>query len=231
MKKLSLYGVAAICLAACAEPVAKSSTEAERVEEVSELRRDSRLRLIEGRDMQPDELRALGEEFASNLENFTLNEAKQCRVSLYTKSYHYAKGYPTGFDVDFKEKGREQARVHFLAFLYYGINSHLRKLEREVELERIKDAPSSVKQQILREGKFHEAVESLARCKGGEMAKTDADLPYYKLYCAATTKQEQVVLSRRIDNMQAYCEKLGREYLETGAIKPESYEMSPMVFK
>ncbi len=197
----------------------------------SELRRDSRLRLLEGRDMLPKELQALGEDFAENITNMTQNEAKQCRVSLYTKSDHFKAGYPTGFDVDFREKDREQLEAQFYTFLYYGIDEIVQRRERETEEKNLADAPDSVKRQILREGNFHKTVESLARCKMEEIPREDSNLPYFKLFCLGTSSVERKIHENRIHMMQKYCEALGREYLETGTINPDSFESSPMVFK
>lgn len=231
MRYFLMIALAAILLSGCGSGSDGGASDSAEAVSDSELRRDSRKRLLEGRDMLPKELEALGQDFAEKISNMTLNEAKQCRVSLYTESQHFKLGYPSGFDVDFREADRDKERVQFLAFLYYGVDEIVQEQEREAEVKNVSDAPQSVQRQILREGKFHKTVESLARCKVELMTLEDTELPYHKLFCSGSTKQEQNVYRRRINNMQAYCEALGREYLETGRIKRDSYDKSPMVFK
>lgn len=223
----SLLAIGLLILAGCGGETPKQSD----VKSDSELRRDSRLRVLEGRDMLPTELEALGQDFAENIERMTLNEAKQCRVSLYTESQHFKMGYPSGFDRDFREQDREQAEANFYTFLYYAIDEIVVLREREFEKKNITDAPESVQRQILREGKFHQTVESLARCKMELIPREDTDLPYFKLFCQGTDSVDRNVYERRIDAMQKYCEALGREYLENGSIDPDSYEKSPLVYK
>jgi len=204
---------ASVFLMACGSGETEKSEAVKAKPEQPVLTEDTGQKFLEGVQLSSNEIEALGKNFGSKLTDLKLEEAKECWVGLYTQSLHFQSGNPTGFDFDFTQGGREQSEADRLTFAYYGFDNAVNRLEKDKAILEMIDAPESAKNQILKDGAFHQSVTSLARCKVEDMILEDSYLPYYQIYCVAagpTKRQQQNELQAK---MQNHCAPFCRNFL------------------
>jgi len=224
MQKLITVFLATALCAACGK---KETTEGS-FTPVAKTESESRVRLLDGANVSVTELETLGKSFGEKLTGLTLPEAKECWVTLYTQTYHFESGNPSAFSGDFSQPGRESSVANQMTFAYYGFDAAVKRLEREMAKEEMSDAPESVQKQILRAGDFHRSVVSLARCKYEDIAIEDKPAPYFQIFCEGAGIGQRNSQYATRSKMQDHCNQMASSFLETGDIKPDLLEDTPM---
>lgn len=231
MRISALVVLAAMVLGACSSDDASQNTEIVKVSDSQErstpLRRDSRKRLVDGRTMDIEEIMALAEDFSEKMEGITLVEAKECRILLYSMSGHFDDEREDGFDGDFRAGDRSEAFAQKLAFLYFGFDRAVKRLEIEQAIANLGNAPESIKKQVIREGIEHSTAENLIWCDYESLQSEDMDTISYKNFCA---HYDDINERRRVHTIwksfHKYCFRLESSYLKDGVIDPEIYAES-----
>lgn len=231
MRISALVVSAAMVLGGCSSDDASQNSEIVKVSDSQErstpLRRDSRKRLVDGRTMDIEEIMALAEDFSEKMDGITLVEAKECRILLYSMSGHFDDEREDGFDGDFRAGDRSEAFAQKLAFLYFGFDRAVKRLEIEQAIANLGNAPESIKKQVIREGIEHSTAENLIWCDYESLQSEDMDTISYKNFCA---HYDDINERRRVHiiwkNFHKYCFRLESSYLKDGVIDPEIYAES-----
>ena len=231
MQNLIFVILTAVFLAACSGEGSGKSSDSPEVsktkERASPLRRDSRQRLVAGRTMDIEEIMALAKDFSEKMDGITLVEAKECRILLYSMSSHFDDEREDGFDGDFRDGERSEGFAQKLAFLYFGFDRAVKRLEIEQALAKLGNAPESIKRQVVREGVEHSTAENLIWCDYESLKSEDMETISYKNFCA---HYDDINERRRIHatwkNFHKYCFRLESSYLKNGMIDPEIYAES-----
>ncbi len=185
--------------------------------------------LQNGEGIAPPYLDKLTREFAEQITGLNEAEAKSCRVEVYLSSLHYKNKSEESFDGDFRQAGRNAGETARLSLAYEAFDRIVRKREKEEAEEKLRDATTSIRQQVLSQGKFYTSSAPLAICRFEGIPHDDIALPYFNIHCEdAETGAERLAQQEQYEKTKEFCARLQAEFLDHGEVDEAIISESPL---